>query len=936
MTNRRASTAGSPGSTTPHRAEPAVWRRVLEAYSWGGLTSGPASRAVWLLFLPFIFINLAHWMLPPATRQRRAAAVSVGLLRLIALSLTLTLMLAAAVAVMDVMVWQCVGLDYCGARLGPLSFLVSLPRGVQVALSAVPLVVVIAVLWRLGRENARAVGQPPNPAVMADEVPLESDTFWVADPSVLRLRACHVMAWTAGLAALDARGTHARYAASSGVRSVSVGLLVVSGLILAIAVLATAWNPATARGGKSADRLTRPLLLLRWVSLAVLALSLVWVAVADVAYPPAPTHFPGLRGAIYVLLGCPGGVVDRAVLVHREFHARLAMAGAARRRCGSAAVRNGVEHDRGYTPTLGGFTAPFVALIAWLIGGGFSIGVGLWAAQVLGRPVLSTAAASDEITTRATTLASDSAGFEDKAEALDADAPLIVPPPYFWAAVAIVVLIIVAVLTGLWVWWWVARRRAAAELRCGARRLPGRERCRSARHAGRVGALVGDADRSGAARRGGPRLFAVAEIVVLLGLYLSDRGGFGWLPAYSPAITNVSVFITATLATLLVVLAVQAYRDRQLRRVVAVLWDVITFWPRANHPLTPPCYAERTVPELLARLRLVDRRRKHPGGAGRAQPGQRHRRGDAAAVPTARPRSGSALLTFGSPLRRLYARNFPAYFGTGAIPRLRQRQQRAVDQSVGAQRSDRVVGDRRPGPQHAGSAGGRRLSPARCREPRARGPTASYPPICGHSGFWTRPEYRDAMMALESELLPARQRDGCQRDRCANGRAAVRFDGRTAVVTGGGDRIRAGVRPRAGRRGCQCGDRRHRHRHGRTHCSRTGFGRRPGDRGALRRRRRGTGGRRGGRDGRPVRRYRHPDQQRRSAPDEVQPAVRGAVAQRDPRTVRRQRDRSHQRDPGLPGFDARPRRRRGAQHLRRWPATSVPPRTRCPNSPSAG
>ena len=30
-----------------------------------------------------------------------------------------------------------------------------------------------------------------------------------------------------------------------------------------------------------------------------------------------------------------------------------------------------------------------------------------------------------------------------------------------------------------------------------------------------------------------------------------------------------------------------------------------------------------------------------------------------------------------------------------------------------------------------------------------------YPPICGHSGFWTRPEYRDAVTALESELLPA-------------------------------------------------------------------------------------------------------------------------------------------------------------------------------------
>ena len=67
--------SASPGSTTPPSAAvPAVWRKVPEAYSWGGLTSGPASRAVWLLFLPFIFINLAHWMLPPAHRQRRAAA----------------------------------------------------------------------------------------------------------------------------------------------------------------------------------------------------------------------------------------------------------------------------------------------------------------------------------------------------------------------------------------------------------------------------------------------------------------------------------------------------------------------------------------------------------------------------------------------------------------------------------------------------------------------------------------------------------------------------------------------------------------------------------------------------------------------------------------------------------------------------------------------
>ena len=162
----------------------------------------------------------------------------------------------------------------------------------------------------------RTVGQPPNPAVMADEVPLESDDFWVADPSVLRLRACHVMAWTAGLAAL-ALVVPARYAASPSVRSMSVSLLVVNGLILAVAVLATAWNPATARGGKSADRLTRPLLLLRWISLAVLAASLVWVAVADVGVSPCADAFSGFAGRDLRGAGCPGGVAARLVSFHR-------------------------------------------------------------------------------------------------------------------------------------------------------------------------------------------------------------------------------------------------------------------------------------------------------------------------------------------------------------------------------------------------------------------------------------------------------------------------------------------------------------------------------------------------------------------------------------------------------------------------------------------
>jgi pimeloyl-ACP methyl ester carboxylesterase len=213
------------------------------------------------------------------------------------------------------------------------------------------------------------------------------------------------------------------------------------------------------------------------------------------------------------------------------------------------------------------------------------------------------------------------------------------------------------------------------------------------------------------------------------------------------------VFITISLATGLVLLAVQAFRDRQLRRAVAVLWDVITFWPRANHPLTPPCYAERTVPELLDRLRALT-----------AEGDTRvvlvaHSQGAVIAAATLLQDDEStaqrvALMTFGSPLRRLYVRNFPAYFGTGALPRLRRRQAPrwinlwARTDPIGSWVND----DRDRSLQEALEEVDYRVLDVQSLTPRADG---TYPPICGHSGFWTRPEYRDAVSMLESVILPA-------------------------------------------------------------------------------------------------------------------------------------------------------------------------------------
>jgi hypothetical protein len=103
-----------------------------------------------------------------------------------------------------------------------------------------------------------------------------------------------------------------------------------------------------------------------------------------------------------------------------------------------------------------------------------------------------------------------------------------------------------------------------------------------------------------------------------------------------------------------------AWSNTQQRRSIARLWDVGTFWPRSYHPLSPPCYAERAVPDLQRRLWWL-----HDNG------GQvllaAHSQGTVLAVAALaqadrRPDDQDvALATFGSPVIKLYNWAFPAY-----------------------------------------------------------------------------------------------------------------------------------------------------------------------------------------------------------------------------------------------------------------------------------
>jgi dienelactone hydrolase len=193
-------------------------------------------------------------------------------------------------------------------------------------------------------------------------------------------------------------------------------------------------------------------------------------------------------------------------------------------------------------------------------------------------------------------------------------------------------------------------------------------------------------------------------------------------------------------------------RDRNARRGLAVLWDLATFWPRWFHPLAQRSYSDTAVTELSELLR----RRAANGDATVLAP---HSQGSviAAAAILHAEQAGAdlstlGLVTYGSPLGRLYRELFPGMFpptvldavasATAAAPagEPRWRNLWRVSDPIGG-----AIWRAGDGSPYAAEVDGPSLPDGL--------PDAWVPPR-SHSNYWSEPAYKTAMVWLWEQLLP--------------------------------------------------------------------------------------------------------------------------------------------------------------------------------------
>lgn len=642
----------------PDRTDARGRRRHVEAYAWGGLTARSAGSALWLLVLPFALINVAGWMSPVRGSERFG-----GLVRVAGLAVTGLYVAFACTASMDFAAFQC-----AGARDRELTcsaddwWLIGVGNPAQetarrVLVGAVVPLILVALVWAATRRSRQAYEQYSSgeEALTEDGLSrhcrggLEKVGFWRGEGYAARLAEVHLAVGFAIVSYLIARTT-AAYSDSSVAALVAV---LSAATIVAAVVLAASTSLRR--------RLRRGAILGTALAPLVVVVPVTWFATPVQPTSP-PSVLPGSTDVFNVFIG----------LLVPTVLALLAV--------GMLDARSRKDVPRS-TRLRWAVTPAATVASAYMLSLTVLAGIVLWVGNRLGDA-------------QAYTRQPGTPPAIEYAQAFEVLARGV--------ALALVLFVVTAAVT-----WLVKGRSTAADALA-----------RASEHWAGVAAPEGwvDARESVAWQRRVRRslrvpeaslstvewaiwvtaLAAIPAALLYLGLWLREMHRAAWAtPHIEVQIAWMNVIpleLCTWLLTSVPIAAVFVLRraiiSPSTRRSLAIAWDVATFWPRSFHPLAPPSYAERAVPELQARLARL----------WRGEPGRRgsvlllgHSQGsvlvtaalaslDDAACPAQcgddRPLAERlSVITYGSPVRRLYARHFPAYFShdlvTRAVERLR-------------------------------------------------------------------------------------------------------------------------------------------------------------------------------------------------------------------------------------------------------------------------
>ncbi|UBU19174.1 hypothetical protein [Nonomuraea gerenzanensis] len=712
--------------------------RHREAYAWGNLTSGGRTIALWLLLLPFSLANLSYFMLPRPARGVRLRHLTEAAQRLFGLLLTGTLVGAVTRASVDLVGWQCTAAGRaCTYDTAPgwvrwLGVVWGDEPARRLAVTAlVPLLVVVLLWWLARRTWLRDERTVPPRVAFHDGVLLARPRLWHGAAPVWRLRVVHVAFSVASIAV----AVSAPFAGTPAGRALTVAN---AGVMLAAAVLAVLPSIARRVDPHTEQRapawLTAACHVLR-VAAPVVFLATIGAALRGLPATPAGTGarlLPGVGVGTFqyaVTIGLAVFIlVATLVLARMDRPARRGRPGAGGAEGadglggsdspggpggpGGADGADGAQGEVGERRALGGIGAWVVLMAAAGTANVMALGLLFWTASFFGVPAR-------------------------PADPHPVGGKLFLDEAVWWTAALAPLLLagLAVVAAGLW----LIRRREAARL--APELKPYYLERDDARVVARQWALAGLTDRAGLLL-GVLTAIGVAGSVAVAVIYhwrlLTPEGGLAGLLA------SAGSWVLVAAAVALVVIGRRTYRDTRLRRTVGILWDICTFWPRAIHPLSPPCYTERVVPELMTRVGQLA-----PTGRGQVVLSG-HSQGAviaAALVLQLDPaqRARVRLLTHGSPLRRIYTPFFPAYFGDAGLSAVRER----VSWCNLYRMSDPIGGPafRRVDPL----AGGRRDAvDLFCWDPPRPGPGEPLPATRWHVGYWLDPSYDAAFDRLVS------------------------------------------------------------------------------------------------------------------------------------------------------------------------------------------